>query len=73
MESIYDDVSPLYQEALEARFDYLLFPHTGETRKLLKIATLQATTRLFAQEGPLALDRLNREAALQLAALAHLN
>jgi len=73
MESMYDDVSSVYLKALEARFDYLLFPHTGETRKLLKIAALQATTRLFAQEGPLALDRLNREAALQLAALAHLN
>ena len=73
MESMYDDVSSVYREALEARFDYLLFPHTGETRKLLKIAALQASTRLFAQEGPLALERLNREAALQLAALAHLN
>jgi hypothetical protein len=50
-----------------------MFPHAGETRKLLKIAALQATTRLFAQEGPLAIDRLNREAAMQLAALAHLN
>jgi hypothetical protein len=73
MESIYDDVSSLYREALEARFDYLLFLHKGETRKLLKIAALQATTRLFAQEGPSALDRLNREAAIQFAALAHLN
>jgi len=73
MESIYNDVSSLYQEALEARFDYLLFPHEGETRKLLKIAALQATTRLYAQEGPFAVGRLNREAAIQLAALAHLN
>jgi hypothetical protein len=73
MESIYDDVSSFYQEALEARFDYLMFPHEGETRKLLKIAALQATTRLFAQEGPLAIARLNREAAVQFAALAHLN
>ena len=73
MESIYDDVSSLYQEALEARFDYLTFPHKGETHKLLKIAALQATTRLFAQEGPSALARLNREAAIQFAALAHLN
>jgi hypothetical protein len=73
MVSIYDDVSAFYQEALEARFDYLLFPHEGETRELLKIAALQATTRLFAQEGPLAVGRLNREAAMQLAALAHHN
>ena len=73
MESIYNDVSSLYQEALEARFDYLLFPHQGETRTLLKIAALQATMRLFVQEGPVAIDRLNREAAIQLAALAHLN
>ena len=73
MVSIYDDASSLYQEALEARFDYLLFPHKGETRKLLKIAALQATTRLFAQEGSVAIARLNREAALQLATLAHLN
>jgi len=73
MESIYDDVSSLYHEALEARFDYLMFPHEGETRKLLKIAAIQATTRLFAQEGPLAIARLNREAAIQLATLAHLN
>lgn len=73
MESIYADVSTFYQEALEARFDYLLFPHEGETRELLKIAALQATTRLFAQEGPLAVGRLNREAAMQLAALAHHN
>ena len=31
------------------------------------------TARLFAQEGPSALARLNREAAIQFAALAHLN
>lgn len=68
-ESIYDDVSPLYQEAITAYRDFLLFPHEGETLKLLEIRATHAAIRLFAEEGKLSIDLLYREIDLTLGAL----
>jgi hypothetical protein len=61
MESLYKDASPLYEEALSCRLDYVYFPHEGETLKLLEIEAIKATMRLFEQEGRSSIDRLNRE------------
>jgi hypothetical protein len=71
MQSLYADVSPLYQESLAARLAYLRFPNGGEphTRTLLAIAAKQAERRLRAQEGEAALARMNAECELQLGLL----
>jgi len=65
-ESYHTDVSLLYEEALAAHTDFVMFPHEGETLKLLKIAAEQAELRLLQEEGPESISRLYRETELRL-------
>ena len=65
-ESYHIGVSLLYEEALAAHTDFVMFPHEGETLKLLKIAAEQAELRLLQEEGPESISRLYRETELRL-------